>query len=102
MPDPNQSYHDYVDWLKDEADWQAEREGREDALITENAALEKENATLRALIATLADEGAAEVEGRYGTTKDHPALKRKYAADISIVEEARALLARTRAQSGGD
>lgn len=47
----------------------------------------------RELLSDLAESVECEVEARYGSTKDHPALARKYASDLEPARQARAILA---------
>lgn len=58
------------------------------------AALEENGMAVvpRKIVLDLAQSLEYEIEARYGATKDHPAMKSKYALDMSEVLEVRAAL----------
>lgn len=51
-------------------------------------------AALEIALKDCADDLEAEIEARYGSTKEHPAIRRKYERDIAPVRSARLLLRR--------
>jgi hypothetical protein len=55
--------------------------------------LQAENARLREALAECADDLAAELNGRYGSTLDHPSQKARWERDMAPVIAARRLLA---------
>jgi len=61
------------------------------ALISQAEAREGENTRLRDLVKRLAEDLRSEVSARYGCDIDYPGIKRKFDADMEIVQEAEAL-----------
>ena len=62
------------------------------SMSDEYEAAQDEIERLHGLLKECADELAAQVEGQYAKTKDHPAMKRRYDRDMAPVLAARAAL----------
>ena len=64
-------------------------------MVAEIKELTETETELRRIVKDLADELEAEVEHRYASTKDHPAMKDRYDRDMEAVLRARAALTTT-------
>ncbi|MDV7209933.1 ead/Ea22-like family protein [Azotobacter beijerinckii] len=68
------------------------QEAKLDQLRAELERVRAEGEALRKHLAECADSLESEILDRYGSSKDHPAMRRKFELDMQDVNEARALL----------